>query len=129
MNTNLDTAIATLINKSLEGVDASITFLQAEIPDYVYQLLLWYGVKSAIVASVFLVVVIGCVFSIVKLIKYSDNIDTPAGSAEGAYVLICLLGFVCFVSTFPFFTYALEALQIYIAPKVWLLEYASDLVK
>ena len=42
---NLDEALATLINTALAGIDSSVEFLQAEIPDIVVQLLMWHGVK------------------------------------------------------------------------------------
>lgn len=130
MNANLDTAIQTLITKAIDGVDASVTFLQAEIPDYVYQLLLWYGVKSAIIAGVFFIVVVGCAIGCVKLVKYANKPDTDDDSKDGAWIATVLMTlFVVIPSVILFFIYALEALQIYIAPKVWLLEYASGLVE
>lgn len=130
MNANLDTAIQALITKAIDGVDASVTFLQAEIPDYVYQLLLWYGVKSAIVASVFFIVVVVCAIGCVKLVKHANKPDTDDDSKDGAWIATVFITlFVVIPSVILFFIYALEALQIYIAPKVWLLEYASGLVK
>jgi hypothetical protein len=138
MNTDLDIAIATLINKSLEGVDASVAFLQAEIPDYVYQLLLWYGVKNAITGIIALLITIVWIkYLLIKPINiiregkrevkrtmftYSDG-DVKEGAA---FLIFNLFAFVPFTIGV---TDLLLALKIYIAPKVWLLEYASALVK
>jgi hypothetical protein len=46
--TRLDEALATLIEKSVSGIDKASEFLVGEIPDVVYQLLLWHGVISLI---------------------------------------------------------------------------------
>lgn len=138
MNEQLSTAITTLINKSLDGVDASISFLQSEIPDYIYQLLLWYGVKSAIVGCVFVVV---CVmwfrYGIVKpinLIKEGmkeekETLFTDHRGVIDEHSILLIINAVVIIPIVKAFTSILEALQIWIAPKVWLLEYASDLIK
>lgn len=51
MNEQLQQALATILGKTMEGIDASVAFMQAELPDVIQQLLLWYGVKSAIMCT------------------------------------------------------------------------------
>ena len=48
MNEQLQKALVELIGKASNGIDASVSFLSAEIPDVIHQLLLWYAAKSAI---------------------------------------------------------------------------------
>jgi len=37
MNENLQSALAELIEKTVSGIDASAAFLDAELPDFVFQ--------------------------------------------------------------------------------------------
>ena len=130
--------------KTLDGIDKGIEntvgFLSAEIPLYVQELLLWYGVKSFIVS---VLCVIGMCVLTYFTIKYSGkgktdgrydgrflhetlthddrgNIGPQSLATSAVYLVVMLL---LFVGT------SLDWLQIWIAPRVWLLEYASTLVK
>ena len=156
----LNTALAQLIEQASAGIDASVGFLEAEIPDVVYQLILWYGVKSAIcfVASLLLLVV---PFLVIKRLragfkkyfpekKKSDYEDGEAVS-EWTYVDVTnyeytknrvyirekdiasiykIVGGILSVGSIVIsgVLFNLTWLQIWIAPKVWLLEYAAQLV-
>lgn len=138
MNEQLQTAVSQLIEKSLNGVDTAAAFIQSELPDYVYQLLLWYGVKSAIVGLVYLLIsALWFWYGIIKPVKIimdgtKSKKATIFTDRDGdVSVISALLSFNVFLLA-PFlgsFNNLLEALQIWIAPKVWLLEYASTLVK
>lgn len=146
LNDTMQNAAAQLIEKAMSGLDQAAGFLQAEIPDYVYQLILWYGVKSGIyfVIGVALLSLIPLLyFAAIKDIKackknYEDGEDwTRMGFSGGvtsssydykvtgmnfwlASIFLAIVG--CeFIN--------LQWLQIWIAPKVWLVEYASTLVK
>lgn len=132
MNENLQTAVAQIIERSLVAVDTATTFLAAEIPDVVQQLLLWHMVKGV------LYTVLGLAFLTaiplywkwwlrnaerdrdgdVKLERSSDFTGAMLG-AIGSVVLL-VLGMILINLTW---------LQIWIAPKVWLIEYAAALAK
>ena len=156
----LNTALAQLIEQASAGIDASVGFLEAELPDVVYQLILWYGIKNAIlcIASILLLLV---PFLVVRRLragfkKYSPDkkksdyedgeaisewtyadITTYSNSPNSVYirekdvatVYQVVGGALSLASLFlsaAFFN--LTWLQIWIAPKVWLLEYAAQLV-
>jgi hypothetical protein len=132
MMEELNTALATLIEQATTGIDASVSFLQAELPDVIYQLLLWHGVKSFIFFAIGLS--IWCLWGGALLWRRSfvnkerngadwDNDDI--GDFVGISTISGLLVF--FVTAIGFLN--LTWLQIWIAPKVWLLEYAANLVK
>jgi len=152
---NLDEALALMITKALESVDTSIGFLQAELPEVITQLLMWHGVKSVIFcfAGITLGVIAPCVFyRLLKWVntpyneprKHSEyssvmmhsrlqgkwsssgssymeiNYSMPLALTGGLLLILFFIGFSMFNLTW---------LQIWIAPKVWLLEYAAAMVK
>jgi hypothetical protein len=128
--TRLDEALAQLIEKSVSGIDKATELLASEIPDVVYQLLLWHGVSSFIQVLVVVIMVTlilrkwffgGGMITIAKLEKEQtgdSSLTYTLGNALIVGLLIILLELV-----------NIEWLQIWIAPKVWLLEYAAQLVK
>lgn len=151
---NLNEALATLINQATAGIDASMGFLQAEIPDVIVQLLMWHGVYNAILAVVglILLVVIPCAYfrlaiyitkpypapidhprySSVKMhSKISGQWSTGGSFEEFNWILLLVVsGFASVIgATVGLVMLNLTWLQIWIAPKVWLIEYAANLVK
>ena len=129
--------------KTLDGIDkgieSTVGFLSAEIPLYVQELLLWYGVKSFVV-SVFCV--IGMVLLTYSILKYSGRgkpderyanyyYETLTHDGSGSIGPQSFMTGTMYVALmlFLFTGTSLDWLQIWIAPRVWLLEYASTLVK
>jgi len=122
---NLNEALALLINTALEGVDASVGFLQAELPDIVQQLLTWHFVESLIYFTV------GTVLLSILLV-----IDIMVGrwvvKEEDDEVLFmylipgCIGRLILYIVPLAFLN--ITWLQIWVAPKVWLLEYAAKLL-
>jgi len=43
MNEQLQTAVVEILNRAISGIDASVDFMQAELPEVIEQLLLWYA--------------------------------------------------------------------------------------
>lgn len=138
MNEQLQTAVSQLIERSLSGVDTAAAFIQSELPEYVYQLLLWYGVKSAIVGLAFLSITVAWfwygIIKPVKIIKKGmqeerETLFTDKHGIIEEHSLILMFNAAIILPAVKSFSDLLEALQIWMAPKVWLLEYASTLVK
>lgn len=121
MNEQLQQAITKMIEKALSGLDAGAEFLAGEIPDVVMQLMMWHGVRSAIecIAGI-LVVVIG--FLIVR--RYHSAVYETVEDGREAFMI-----FTHSWPAFGLFFVNIEWLKIVIAPKVWLIEYAANLVK
>ena len=128
MNEQLQKALIELIGKASNGIDASVSFLSAEIPDVIHQLLVWYAIESAIYTVIGVAIVsmwIACERFALKKISDWD------WAIEDVFMHYVLLG------TFPriaaFVTVCvmvnLDWLKIWIAPKIWLIEYASQLAK
>lgn len=130
MNEELQGALTELINKSMNGVDAATGFLAAEIPDVVAQLLMWHGVYNllSMIFGIFTTVVLLTAWFKKIMPILAEKEENATGDGNATYLLGSLA--VCAVS----FVIAYESinmtwLQIWIAPKVWLLEYAASLAK
>lgn len=128
MNEQLQEALAELIGKASSGIDASVSFLSSEIPDVIHQLLVWYAAKSAILTVLGLLLCVAWFFTEkLTLKKLNENkveffeIAMLYGLL-GSFVRIIPMMAVCAMIS-------LDWLQIWIAPKIWLIEYASQLAK
>lgn len=127
MNEQLQVALATVLSKTIEGFDAGVAFMQSELPDVIEQLLMWYMVKGAMFFFLGLIIfyaVVACAIKWVKFCKadskkYHDEFDT--------YILPIILGTLPLLLAIAFIN--LDWLQILIAPKTWLIEYAAQLAK
>ena len=70
MNEQLQGAVVQILERAISGIDSSVEFMQAELPDVIEQLLLWYGVKGLIeclIGIVIFIVMIKIDFYTIKL--------------------------------------------------------------
>lgn len=131
MEDKANQALEQLLDRAISGVDQAVEFSQAQIPDVVEQLLMWHATESAIFMVLGLLLVIvppiasGLIYR--KLNKQGIVDDEEEHLAYfGASFMIWLLPLIG--GLFMIFG-NLDWLQILIAPKLYLLEYAADLVK
>lgn len=152
MNEQMQAALVRLIEKAQSGIDNSVSFLSAEIPDVVHQLLMWHAIRSFAWFVLFaLFIFLGWrVFRKTGMTKdearaayerkegwtiakgyysipsseYSHIVGAPCDhfwyKAWGSAMII--IGVLLAMT-------ALNWLQILIAPKVWLIEYAASMAK
>jgi len=143
MNEQLQNALADLLTKANNGIEAGADFLTAELPDVIQQLLMWYGVYNGIK---FLAGSAALIILMVIWIKYSgrgklinkDN-DYRQGNSRITFTHdrdgnlsphIMVTGLLSFmVMLFSLDAINLTWLKIWIAPKIWLIEYAATLAK
>lgn len=137
MNEQLQQALAALLNKTVAGVEAGTAVLQAEIPEVIQQLLLWKLVSSALAALTCLMALaaIAITFrSIVRGVQSGEGIWHDSSSPiDGLSIFGFMFGVIGGVGSVPvcigFFDNVGTALQIWIAPKIYLIEYAASLAK
>jgi len=146
----LEDALVEIINKDNNGIDSATDFLSAEIPDVIHQLLLWHGIYSFTLFLVSVVIVLSAPYQVKKIkslipekIKEGDDDNwfwhdsnrsyKPLGfsvkQTEAAFVFwiaVCVVSLIQVTLVVKLLN--LEWLKIWIAPKVWLLEYASNLI-
>jgi hypothetical protein len=141
----LDTALAAAVTKTVDSIDTAADFLAAQAPDIIAQLLLWHGIKSALLC----VLGIGVIYAIQHVARrYSGQgalIDpdsglhknnhlqtlTHDGSGEWCPRVIAAVFVGCLgtVMGIDLTVNNLDWLQILVAEKIWLLEYAAKMIK
>lgn len=138
MNEQLQQALAQIIEKSMSGLDKTVDFLSAEVPDVVHQLLLWYGVKSAITGVMGFLIILSCFLWFKMCLKKPEDgksntwwewKDYSESHGPEAIMMFNLFLVIPIMFGLALFDNLMVALQIWIAPKLWLIEYASSLVK
>ena len=125
MNEQLQTALVQLLDKALVGVDAASEFLVEETPEVIQQLLVWYGVYNALLCLGGLALAYA-IYKVTAIAhdKYKQSHDPDMGFFWFIAVIVATLPAII-ASLMVNLTW----LKIWIAPKIWLLEYASSLVK
>ena len=122
MNDDLQKALSEILNKTTQGMEAGVSFLQRELPDVVQQILIWHGVKSAIYFFICICSIAGFVILTKKVFFWGKE---ESMGAE-AFCVFPAIGVAASV-----FSAAMNItwLQIVLAPKLYLIEYAASLVK
>ena len=128
MNTILEQYLAKVGEKVLTVADKGMELAAEQVPDYIQQLLMWYGIRQFIVFVVSIAFMIGVVIAAYKWVKWirTDGFDEES---EFKYILYTIFWLTeAFVFVVAISNINLEWLQIWLAPKVWLIEYAGKLI-
>jgi len=122
MNEELQKALGEILGKANNGIDAASDFLIAELPDVIQQLLTWYMVQSLFISLV-LIMSVPLTIRFFNFFKRKRK-EQPYEMWDIGVVFTCIYWLVIIV---PVISNVLEAMKIWIAPKIWLLEYAAKL--
>lgn len=137
----LSVALAQVIQTTQEGLQAGVDFLKAEIPDVIRQLLIFKTVELAVYVSLGILCLLTVAVYWYAFItapdrdkdgKGHDNWwwDGVADRSEASCVIgafgTLILGIAGLCAIFANMA---ELLMVYLAPKVWLVQYAASLVK
>ena len=125
MSEQTNKLLAELLQKAVSGLDSAVAFSQAQLPEVIHQLMYWkaasYGLRIVVMSLLFL----GCVVLFRKGVEWGRGweiegigIISVIASVVVGLVLMCLL-----------FANADNLLQLWLAPKIWLIEYAVDLAR
>lgn len=123
MNKVLQDAIVTTITKATETAGKAVDFLSAEIPDVIKQLIQWKIAENGFL------VFLALAFLIAWVTKLASHFYKRAEEDEPFCVVVIggwLLSVFCSIIVI---CGSLELIQLIVAPKVWLIEYAAHLVK
>lgn len=134
MNEQLQQAVATMIQQALEAFNKGASFMAAEIPDVVNQLLRWHAVRSAAMTALGVLILVVFVVTSYYQVKWwvakDPNSRYDERRIDMAYGPAVLLNLIWILPVaFAIGTINLTWLQIWIAPKVWLIEYAAKMIK
>lgn len=149
MNEQANKILIELLQKAANGIDAAVSFSQAQIPDVVHQLLVWNMTHSLIMT----VIAISTIPLVVWLVKrqcrkveigkfgnegYSWDKGNPKYSptmvwdSKGELSFLIVPG-VAVLLFWGLWVIAIVTkmtwLKIWLAPKLYLLEYAASLIK
>lgn len=129
MNDQLEKALADVLISTSNTVGEAKDFLLQEIPDVARQALLYYGVQNFIY-FLFAVIMFGVLnYKLIKCFKAKENPllsgtkDEP--SVFGIIFLVVYSAGTCVAIGLVNLTW----LKIWLAPKLWLIEYANSLIK
>lgn len=123
-STALQDSLATLINKAVSGMDASVAFLQQQLPDVIHQLLLWKMVDSVVTGLILLIPIL-----IALTLLCMKKVDFTHDAKFLTTFVFAVVGVISLLTTPVAIIQFKTALFIWLAPKVWLIEYAASLVK
>jgi len=127
MNEQLDNAAVDALVSIVTNAARAKEFVLSELPEVVEQLLAWKLVESIAVNLICLAAIIAIAVNIIKLVAFGSK-DNWKGDAVMVWVFITI-GITTVIIITSFFLMNLAWIQIWIAPKVYLLEYASELVR
>lgn len=125
MNEQAQQALANLLSMAVDGLNGAVEFSKAQLPEVVEQLLMWHMAESLIsfvLGILFMVAFPWGMFKVHKAIQ-EEKID------DVLYAIAIPLAVAGFSGGFVATAEGLEWLKIMIAPKLYLLEYAAQLVK
>lgn len=131
MNEELNKQLLEILKSTTETIGNAKGFILGEVPDVVYQLLSWYGVYSIILGILGVIVLTTSLIYLRKMFKsYSDKTwayDRGDLSGYGLSTLVVssttsAVGVIMIINI-------MTALKIWIAPKIWLIEYTTTLAK
>lgn len=124
MPNNANDILINLINRAASGIDQAVDFSKAQLPDVIHQLMIWKAVSYSLSIGTILILLIICGLLLCKGIAL---LRIDSGSNPG-FVLMLIPG----VSTVILFIFLCgeigDAVQLWLAPKVWLIEYATQLM-
>ena len=152
MNEQLQQALTAILNKTMQGVDTGVSFLSNQLPDVISQLLLWKMAQAGIGFSIILLVVVISSFSA----RWATKVFAKYNVGSSLYmrnhgneeekrgeimrdeagqlipwavisVTVCAFSWLAlFVGGIPML---MSMIQIWLAPKIYLIEYAASLAK
>jgi len=138
MNEQLQAELIKIVTSISNGATTAWGFLTEQTPDVIQQLLLWHGIKSFIAFCVAIIFIIAGLIITAKLFKYSKELSAKSKDRcnksdyrcydPTPFFAMWFVPLVVCISVTPLVIFEnLTWLQIWVAPKTWILEYIKDL--
>jgi len=128
MNEQANKILADLLQKASNGIDAAVSFSQAQIPDVIHQLLMWNFAESIIFSLTGILLFLLVQYLTFRIFKYlRKEWEDDYFSDHPEVIVVFMLWLLVTLITLTLLD--LSWLKIWIAPKLYLIEYASHLVK
>ena len=119
----LEKVLVDSIQKTQEGIGMAVDFAVDQAPDVIQQMLYWHATSSFL--SMLLSIIVLCI-SIKLFLK--ANHEKWYVDDEDSWLSVCIGGAAASFISVIVICNNMDWLQILIAPKLWLIEYAASLV-
>ncbi|HEO1670817.1 TPA: hypothetical protein VAK86_000178 [Klebsiella aerogenes] len=140
MNEQANKILVELLQKAVNGIDAAVSFSQAQMPDIVHQLLIWNSVQSALFQMSGFLFLIGALKlpGFAKRAKKNGERWTAYDGNPNDKWFVSSISYDMCTFTLPIagtmlgiimIVFNFDWLKIWLAPKLYLLEYAASLIK
>ena len=127
-----DEILEKVVSEFVDNLNDGVDFASSQIPQVIEQLLLWHTVTGAIGFVIGLVILISSIRFIVFNVKsyYEERewVANHCGVLNDGYICSCVLSVMLFIPGVIITLNHLYWIQILVAPKLYVLEYASQLV-
>lgn len=120
----LENVMADAIKDAHGSIGQATNFVLEQMPDLVQQAMLWHAFSSFCIMCF---CICYCIFYIRFIKNFDENLLNE--DTEIIHVITIMTGFVGFLFSFLFIFFNFDWLQIIIAPKLWLVEFAARLTK
>lgn len=141
MNEQLQAALAEIITKVSNGTDSAVAFLSSQLPDVVMQLLMW---KLGSNCALMVIALFGLAGAAKFFVAFKKCIDLGFKTGEANFFhdgsncspiepialgLSMFIGIATILLMGLFLDSLFDVIQIYFAPKIYLIEYVTELTK
>jgi len=127
MNEKLQEQLTTILKSATETAKQAGAFLSDDVPDVVNQLLLWHGVESFIYFTLGILLFILGVVYIIFLTRNARKNGIEIFSYYEPYWCLYLLTVIPWTISLSLLEF--KWLKIWLAPKLYLIEYTATLLK
>ncbi len=127
MNQQAQKILTDLLQKASNGVDAAVSFSQAQIPDVIHQLLIWNFTTSLIFSILGVLLFTGAQIAAWKVFKHLRKAWRHDEVWEHPEIILISAAYI--ITFAPLGWLSLDWLKIWLAPKLYLIEYAASLIK
>ncbi|WP_312630969.1 hypothetical protein [Pantoea piersonii] len=124
MNENTDKIVASLIQKAMSGVDQAVDFSKAQLPEVIEQLMYWKFASYSLRIFTGILIMTAMTFAFKKACRWHES----TGKETAGFVGIVSSGAILLASCVVLFANIGNLIQLWLAPKVWLIEYAAQLI-
>jgi len=138
MNEVLQSKLAEIVELGKNGILQAADMIKEQMPDLVEQILRYNFVVSLLswlTAIACFILVYKCVQRILKVMKYENERNVSngycyyAGKSIATNIICTVLGVICLITGLVLFFEHAAWIKISIAPKLYLVEYLSYLIK
>lgn len=130
---NLEEKLEPLVLKAIEAIEQTGDFVIEQAPLVLQEFLMWRTVKDIFLLLLFILILISPIL-VKKMLPKADKNELRTGKFLGKVVSADSWGFGFFISVFTTIIgiigtvhYGLDLIKVTIAPKIYLIEYFTNL--